>query len=97
MRASRAREEALRNELASVKSEAAARQEARDFEDGAPTKFQFDAAVTEKAIDQFVVPFLRDDSARQFYSQLKVLPSTQASVTRAFTTVKLTRTLRNRI
>ena len=42
-------------------------------------------------------PFLRDDSARRFYSQLEVNPSTQASVTRAFTTVKLTKTARNRI
>ena len=75
-RARDSREDALRNELASVKSEAAARQEARDYEDGAPTKFQFDADVTKKAIMQFVEPFLRDDSTRRFYLQLEVTPST---------------------
>ena len=97
LRASKAREEALRSELASVKSEAAARQEARDFEEGVLTTFHFKRDATEKALDKFVVPFLRDDSARQFYSSLQVSPSTQASVTRAFTTVKLTRQLRNKI
>ena len=44
-----------------------------------------------------VVPFLRDDAARQFYSSLQVSSSTQASVTRAFTTVKLTKQVRNKI
>ena len=97
LRASKAREEALRSELASVKSEAAARQEARDFEEGVLTTFHFKREATEKALDKFVVPFLRDDSARQFYSSLQVSPSTQASVTRAFTTVKLTKQLRNKI
>ena len=97
LRASKAREETLRNELASVKSEAAARQEARDFEEGVLTTFHFKREATEKALDKFVVPFLRDDSARQFYSSLQVSPSTQASVTRAITTVKLTRQLRNKI
>ena len=97
LRASRAREEALRNELASVKSEAAARQEARDFEEGVLTTFHFKREATEKALDKFVVPYLRDESARQFYSSLQVSSSTQASVTRAFTTVKLTRQLRNKI
>ena len=97
LRASKAREESLRKELASVKSEAAARQEARDFEEGLITKFQFDTGDIGKAIDQFVIPFLRDDAARQFYSRLQVSPSTQASVTRAFTTVKLSRQLRNTI
>ena len=78
-------------------SEAAARQEARDFEEGVLTTFHFKSEATEKALDKFVVPFLRDESARQFYSSLQVSPSTQASVTRAFTTVKLTKQLRNKI
>ena len=76
-----AREEALQKELASVKSEAAARQEARDFEEGVLTTFHFKRVATEKALDKFVVPFLRDESARQFYSSLQVSPDTQASVT----------------
>ena len=41
LRASRAREDALRSELEKQKSEAAARQEARDFEEGVLTKFHF--------------------------------------------------------
>ena len=57
LRASKAREEALRSELASVKSEAAARQEARDFEEGVLTTFHFKRDATEKALDKFVVPF----------------------------------------
>ena len=91
LRASKAREDALRSELAAVKTEVAARQEARDFEEGVLTTFHFKREATEKALDKFVVLFLRDDSARQFYSSLQVSPSTQASVTRAFTTVKLTK------
>ena len=97
LRASKAREEALQKKLASVVSDAAARQEARDFEEGVLTTFHFKRQATEKALDKFVVPLLRDESARQFYSSLQVSPSTQASVTRAFTTVKLTKQLRNKI
>ena len=97
LRASKAREDALRSELDKQKSEAAARQDARDFEEGVLTKFHFKREDTEKALDQFVVPFLRDDAARQFYSSLQVSSSTQASVTRAFTTVKLTKQVRNKI
>ena len=97
LRASKAREEALRSELEKQKSEAAARQDARDFEEGVLTKFHFKREDTEKALDLFVVPFLRDDAARQFYSSLQVSSSTQASVTRAFTTVKLTKQVRNKI
>ena len=97
LRASKAREDALRSELEQQKSEAAARQDARDFEEGVLTKFHFKREDTEKALDQFVVPFLRDDAARQFYSSLQVSSSTQASVTRAFTTVKLTKQVRNKI
>ena len=97
LRASKAREEALRSELEQHKSEAAARQDARDFEEGVLTKFHFKREHTEKALDLFVVPFLRDDAARQFYSSLQVSSDTQASVTRAFTTVKLTKQVRNKI
>ena len=96
-RTRQAREDALRNELASVKAEADARQAARDFEDGAPSTFHFAPRVTKQAIKKFVEPFLRDDSTRRFYSHLEVTPSTQeASVTRAFATVKLTKSTRNK-
>ena len=96
-RAERAEKEALRNELASVKADADARQAVRDYEDGAPTKFHFPPRVTKLAIAKFVEPFLRDDSTRRFYSQLEVTPSTQDSVTRAFATVNLTKSARNKI
>ena len=97
LRASQAREAALQNELASVKADADARQAVRDYEDGAPTKFHFPPRVTKLAIAKFVEPFLRDDSTRRFYSQLEVTPSTQDSVTRAFATVNLTKSIRNKI
>ena len=42
-------------------------------------------------------PFLRDDSTRRFYSLLEVTPSTQDSATRAFATVNLTKSARNKI
>ena len=46
-RAAQSREDALRNELASVKEEAAARQAVRDFEKSGLSKFRFDPAVTK--------------------------------------------------
>ena len=65
-RASQTREDSLRNELASVKAEADARQAAHDFEDGAPSTFHFAPRVTKQAIAKFVAPFLLDDSTRRF-------------------------------
>ena len=97
LREAQSREDALRSELASVKADADARQAVRDYEDGAPTKFKFPPRVTKLAIAKFVEPFLRDDSTRRFYSQLEVTPSTQDSVTRAFATVNLTKSIRHQI
>ena len=44
-----------------------------------------------------MIPSLRDDTIRRFYSNLEVSASTQASVTRAFSLVKLTKSARNKI
>ena len=96
-RAAQAREDALRNELASVKAEADARQAIRDNEDGAPSMCRFPPRAIKQAIDRFVVPYLRDDSIRRFYTGIEVSPSTQDSVTRAFSIVKLTKSARNKI
>ena len=96
-RDSQASEDALRSELASVKAEAEARQAIRDYEDGAPCTYRFPPSAIKQAIDRFVVPSLRDDSIRRFYTGIEVSPSTQDSVTRAFSIVKLIKAVRNRI
>ena len=91
------REDALRNELAAVKRDAEQRQAIRDYEENAPTKFRFSPDDIKRAIDLFVIPSLRDDTIRRFYSKIQVSDSTQASVTRAFSLVKLTKSARNKI
>ena len=96
-RARDSRENALRNELAAVKREAEQRQAIRDYEENAPTKFHFPPDAIKQAIELFVIPSLRDDTIRRFYTDLEVSPSTQASVTRAFSLVKLTKSTRNKI
>ena len=96
-RARDSREDALRNELAAVKREADQRQAIRDYEENAPKKFQFPSDAIKQAIELFVLPSLRDDTIRRFYSNLEVSASTQASVTRAFSLVKLTKSARNKI
>ena len=91
------REDALRNELAAVKRDAEQRQAIRDYEENAPTKFRFPPDAIKRAIELFVIPSLRDDTIRRFYSGLEVSANTQASVTRAFSLVKLTKSARNKI
>ena len=91
------REDALRNELAAVKRDADQRQAIRDYEENVPTQFRFPPDVIKRAIELFVIPSLRDDTIRRFYSNLEVSASTQASVTRAFSLVKLTKSARNKI
>ena len=44
-----------------------------------------------------MVPYIYEDSVRYFYTQLQVTPSNQDSVTRAFATVNLTKSARNKI
>ena len=90
-RARDSREDALRNELAAVKREADQRQAIRDYEEKVPTRFRFPPDAIKQAIQLFVIPSLRDDTIRRFYTNLEVSPSTQASVTRAFSLVKLTK------
>ena len=91
------REDALRNELAAVKRDAEQRQAIRDYEENAPTKFCFPPDAIKRAINLFVIPSLRDDTIRRFYSNIEVSATTQASVTRAFSLVKLTKSARNKI
>ena len=97
-RAERAENDALRNELLAVKREADARQAVRDFDEGGISSFHFDPRATQQAISTFVVPNVRVESVRQFFQQLQVTPSTQDSVTRAFSSVvSLTKSVRNKI
>ena len=96
-RARDSREDALRNELAAVKREADQRQAIRDYEENVPTRFRFPPDAIKQAIQLFVIPSLRDDTIRRFYTNLEVSPSTQASVTRAFSLVMLTKSTRNKI
>ena len=62
-----------------------------------PTRFRFPPDAIKQAIQLFVIPSLRDDTIRRFYTNLEVSPSTRASVTRAFSLVKLTKSARNKI
>ena len=97
LRASKACEDALQRQL-DQQEEAAARQAVRDFEEKGVSPFHFKASDMRRVLTKFVVPYMMEESGRQFYSQLQVTPDNQDSVTRAFSSVtKLAKSYRNKM